>query len=117
MELRRARALGGDRRSRQGLRHPHGARHPRRAMPAATPMVRRYVRYGASPRGLQAMVLAAKAQALFAGRINVSFDDLAATTPPALRHRVLLNFEGEAEGIDIENLIAEVVRDTPSVPG
>ena len=63
------------------------------------------------------MVLAAKALALFAGRINVSFDDLAAAAPPALRHRVLLNFEGEAEGIDVEDLIAEVIRETPAVPG
>jgi MoxR-like ATPase len=83
----------------------------------ATPMVRRYVRHGASPRGLQAMVLAAKALALFAGRINVSFDDLAAAAPPALRHRILLNFEGEAEGIAVEELIAEVIRETPSVRG
>jgi len=83
----------------------------------ATPMVRRYVRHGASPRGLQAVVLAAKALALFAGRINVSFDDLAAAAPPALRHRILLNFEGEAEGIDVEGLIAEVIRETPSVHG
>jgi MoxR-like ATPase len=81
----------------------------------ATPRVRRYVRYGASPRGLQAVVLAAKALALFAGRINVSFDDLAAAAPAALRHRVLLNFEGEAEGIGVEDLIAEVIRETPSV--
>ncbi|MGH8664601.1 MAG: AAA family ATPase [Burkholderiales bacterium] len=83
----------------------------------ATPMVRRYVRYGASPRGLQAIVLTAKALALFAGRINVSFDDLAAAAPAALRHRLLLNFEGEAEGIAVEDLIAEVVRETPTVLG
>ena len=83
----------------------------------ATPMVRRYVRHGASPRGLQAMVLAAKAFALFAGRINVSFEDLATVAPPALRHRLLLNFEGEAEGIAVEDLIAEVIRETPTVQG
>ena len=83
----------------------------------ATPRVRRYVRHGASPRGLQAVVLVAKALALFAGRINVSFDDLAAAAPPALRHRILLNFEGEAEGIAVEDLIAEVIRETPTVPG
>jgi MoxR-like ATPase len=47
----------------------------------------------------------------------VSFDDLAAAAPPALRHRILLNFEGEAEGIDVEDLIAEVIRETPTVPG
>jgi MoxR-like ATPase len=83
----------------------------------ATPMVRRYVRHGASPRGLLGMVLTAKALALFAGRINVSFDDLAATAPAALRHRILLNFEGEAEGTKMEDLIAEVIRDTPTVQG
>jgi len=83
----------------------------------ATPMVRRYVRHGASPRGLLAMVLTAKVLALFAGRINVSFDDLRAAAPPALRHRILLNFEGEAEGIDIENVIGEVIAETPTVPG
>ncbi len=83
----------------------------------ATPMVRRYVRHGSSPRGLQAIVLVAKALALFAGRINVSFEDLAVAAAPALRHRILLNFEGEAEGIDMESLIAEVVRETPTAPG
>jgi MoxR-like ATPase len=83
----------------------------------ATPMVRRYVRHGASPRGLLAIVLTAKALALFGGRINVSFDDLAAAAPPALRHRILLNFEGEAEGVDVEDLIAEIIRETPTVPG
>jgi len=83
----------------------------------ATPLVRRYVRHGASPRGLQAIVLVAKALALFAGRINVSFDDLVATAPAALRHRILLNFEGEAQGIAVEDLIAEVIRETPFVPG
>jgi MoxR-like ATPase len=81
----------------------------------ATPMVRRYVRHGASPRGLQAIVLVAKALALFAGRINVSFEDLAAAAPAALRHRLLLNFEGEAEGIKVEDLIAELIRETPTV--
>ena len=91
------------------------ATHPGNA--AATPNVRRYVRHGASPRGLLAVVLAAKALALFAGRINVSFDDLAAAVPPALRHRILLNFEGEAEAIDVEDLIAEVIRETPTVHG
>jgi MoxR-like ATPase len=83
----------------------------------ATPMVRRYVRHGASPRGLLGMVLTAKALGLFAGRINVSFDDLAAAAPAALRHRILLNFEGEAEGIRVEDLIAEIIRETPTVPG
>jgi MoxR-like ATPase len=87
------------------------ATHPGNA--GATPMVRRYVRHGASPRGLLAVVLTAKALAVFAGRISVSFDDLTAAAAPALRHRILLNFEGEAEGIAVEDLIAEVIRQTP----
>ena len=91
------------------------ATHP--GNPEATSRIRRYVRLGASPRGLLAVVLAAKALALFAGRINVSFDDLAAAAPAALRHRILLNFEGEAEGMAVEELIAEVVRETPAVRG
>ena len=91
------------------------ATHP--AAAEATPRVRRFVRHGASPRGLLGMVLTAKALALFAGRIHVSFDDLARAAAPALRHRILLNFEGEAEAVDVEDLIAEVIRETPAVKG
>ncbi len=83
----------------------------------ARPLTRRYVRHGASPRGVLAVVLAAKALALFAGRINVSFDDVRAALVPALRHRILLNFEGEAEGVRVDDLIAEIVRDTPVAQG
>jgi MoxR-like ATPase len=91
------------------------ATHP--AAAEATPRVRRFVRHGASPRGLLGMVLTAKALALFAGRIHVSFDDLARAAAPALRHRILLNFEGEAEAVAVEDLIGEVIRETPSVKG
>ncbi|MFQ5612511.1 MAG: AAA family ATPase [Anaerolineae bacterium] len=75
--------------------------------------VKRYVRYGASPRGAQAMVLGAKVSALFHGRYNVAFSDIQAVVKPALRHRLLLNFEGEAEGINIDEIIAEVVKAVP----
>jgi MoxR-like ATPase len=71
---------------------------------------RRFIRYGASPRGAQAMVLSGKVRALAAGRYNVSLDDLKAVAAPALRHRIILNFEGEAEGIDVDSLIAQVVE-------
>jgi MoxR-like ATPase len=91
------------------------ATHPEDAN--ALPMARRYARHGASPRAVQAMVLAAKAMALFAGRMNVSFDDLKAVAGPALRHRILLNFEGEAEGISTDDIVDEVVRDTPVTTG
>ncbi len=78
----------------------------------APPEVRQYVRHGASPRGVLAMILAGKAFALFDGRWNVSFDDIKTAAPLALRHRVILNFEGSAEGIDVESLIAQVVAHT-----
>src|SRR2546426_4507803 len=71
----------------------------------APDVARRFVRYGASPRGAQALVLGAKVRALADGRYNVSVDDLKQLAAPALRHRVILNFEGEAEGIDVDSLI------------
>jgi MoxR-like ATPase len=72
-------------------------------------VARRFVRYGASPRGAQALVLGAKVRALAEGRYNVSVDDLRALAAPALRHRIILNFEGEAEGVDVDNLISQIV--------
>jgi MoxR-like ATPase len=83
------------------------ATHPEWAgAPEAT---RRFIRYGASPRGAQALVLGAKVLALSQGRYNVSVDDLRALTAPALRHRVILNFEGEAEAVDVDTLVGEIV--------
>jgi MoxR-like ATPase len=76
----------------------------------APDITRRYVRYGASPRGAQALVLGAKVRALCQGRFNVSADDLKALAAPALRHRVILNFEGEAEAVDIDTLIGDLVE-------
>ena len=72
--------------------------------------VRRFVRYGASPRGAQAMILGSKIGVLLGGRYNVSFEDLQAMAFPALRHRIILNFEGEAEGISTDDVIGEIVR-------
>jgi MoxR-like ATPase len=76
----------------------------------ASEAVRRYVRYGSSPRGVQSLVLAGKVRALFDGRYNVSFDDIRAVAIPCLRHRLILNFEGEAEGIDSAALLHELLR-------
>jgi MoxR-like ATPase len=73
---------------------------------------RRFVRYGASPRGAQALVLGAKVRALAEGRYNVSVEDIKAMAAPALRHRIILNFEGEAEGIDTDNLITRIMEST-----
>jgi MoxR-like ATPase len=87
------------------------ATHPENE--SAPESVRHFVRYGASPRGAQAMILGSKIAALLDGRYNVSFDDLEALAPPALRHRLILNFEGEAEGVTTDEVIAEVVKATP----
>lgn len=80
--------------------------------------VRRFVRCGASPRGLQALLLAAKAAALLEGRYNVAYDDLRAVAPPALRHRLFLNFEGQAEGVPPDQVVADLLEEVrPAVPG
>ena len=71
---------------------------------------RRFVRYGSSPRGAQALILGGKVRALSEGRYNVSVDDVKALAAPALRHRVILNFEGEAEGVDVDNLIVQIIE-------
>ena len=78
--------------------------------PGAPEIVRRYVRYGASPRGVQAMILAGKIIALLDGRYNVAFDDLRTAALPALRHRLILNFEGQAEGISSDEVIKEILE-------
>ena len=83
------------------------ASHP--DQPRAPELVREYVRYGASPRGAQALVTAGKIFALLDGRFNVSVDDVRAAALPALRHRMILNFEGEAEGITTEAAIRAIL--------
>ena len=83
------------------------ATHPE--SPEAPDLVKKFVRYGSSPRGAQALILGAKVTALLAGRYNVSFDDIHAVAPAALRHRLLLNFEGLAEGIRTDQVIQELV--------
>ena len=85
--------------------HPQGPRPARAA--------KRWVRYGASPRGAQALLLAAKARALMRGRAHVSTEDVQAAALPSLRHRLLLNFEAEAEGIDPDQVVREVVEEVP----
>lgn len=82
------------------------ATHPQDA--SAPQMVRDFVRYGASPRGLQAMILAGKIVALMDGRYNVAFEDIRQAAAPALRHRLILNFEAQAESISPDAVIANV---------
>jgi MoxR-like ATPase len=81
--------------------------------PDAPAEVRRFARYGSSPRGLQSLVLGAKVRALLEGRYNVAFEDIRAVSMPALRHRVILGFEADAEGITTDKLIHDVVATTP----
>ncbi len=78
--------------------------------PTAPEVVRRYVRYGASPRGMQALILAGKVHALLDGRFNVALDDLRAVAHPALRHRLILNFEAQAEGVDVNAIITKALE-------
>jgi MoxR-like ATPase len=87
--------------------HPDNARAPG--------LVREYVRYGGSPRGAQALVSAGKIYALLDGRSNVSTDDIRAVALPSLRHRIILNFEGEAEGITSEAIVRAIL-DAVAVP-
>ena len=84
------------------------ATHP--DQPRAPELVRDYVRYGASPRGAQALVTAGKIGALLDGRFNVSIDDVRSVALPALRHRIILNFEGEAEGVDVDRLVTNIIE-------
>jgi len=80
----------------------------------ATPMVNQFLRVGASPRAAQAIELASKVRALLDGRFHVSFKDVKETAVPAMRHRVILNFEGEAEGITTDMVLEKVVSDVPT---
>ena len=79
-------------------------------------IVKAYVRYGGSPRGAQAMVMGAKIHALLDGRFNVAYSDVQAVAAPALRHRVILNFEGEAEGISTDAVVRAIIAETPTEP-
>src|SRR5215208_6251363 len=88
------------------------ATHP--DAPRAPELVREYVRYGGSPRGAQALVLTGKIHALLDGRYNVSVDDIRAVALPALRHRVIRNFEGEAEGITSDAIVRAVLDLVPA---
>jgi len=87
------------------------ATHPDK--PSATPMVKQFVRYGASPRAAQSIILGAKVVAVMSGRYNVSYDDINIVAPAALRHRLLLNFEGQAEGVSTDDVTVELLKTVP----
>jgi MoxR-like ATPase len=76
-------------------------------------LVKDYVRYGSSPRGAQAITLGAKVWALLSGRFNVAYDDVMAVATAALRHRLILNFEAQAEGVKADQIIADLLKTVP----
>jgi MoxR-like ATPase len=85
--------------------HPEG--------PYATPVTNQYLRWGASPRGAQTMALASKVRALLEGRFNVSFEDIRRVYLPAMRHRVIVNFEAQAEGVSPDQVLLEILDQVP----
>jgi MoxR-like ATPase len=87
------------------------ATHPK--TDTAAPIANQYLRFGSSPRGGQTLLLGGKVRALIQGRFNVSFDDIEAVALPSLRHRLIPNFEAEAEGITTDHIIAQILRDVP----
>ncbi len=80
----------------------------------AVEITNKYIRWGSSPRGAQAVTLGAKVQALLDGRYSVSFSDVEKVFLPCLRHRTVLNFEGQAEGIDVDDVLREILKATPT---
>ncbi len=89
------------------------ATHPDSRHAAET--TRRFVRYGSSPRGAQTLILGARVRALLDGRVNVSFDDVRSVALPALRHRLIRNFEGEAEGIEPDEIVTKILAEVPEL--
>ena len=91
------------------------ATHPN--SPQAHDLTNKYARFGASPRGTQALVLGGKMLALLSDRVHVSCEDIRSVVMPALRHRILLNFEGEAEHVDTDDILREIIKDVPESTG
>jgi len=87
------------------------ATHPQGEFAAES--TNKFVRFGSSPRGVQALVLSGKVRAMLDERYHVSFDDIEASVLPALRHRILLNFEGQAEGVTTDDVLKDIVESTP----
>jgi MoxR-like ATPase len=89
-----------------------GATHPDN--PLAPDAVRQFVRFGSSPRGMQAMILGGKIFALLDGRFNAAFDDIRTAAKPALRHRLILNFEAQAEGVSADWIVEQILESVPT---
>ncbi len=87
------------------------ATHP--GGPLALPVTNQYIRWGSSPRGAQSLALAAKVRSLLEGRYNVSFEDVRRVYLPAMRHRIILNFEAQAEGIEADRVLLDILENLP----
>jgi MoxR-like ATPase len=87
------------------------ATHPKTE--TAAPISNQYLRFGSSPRGAQCLILGGKVRALAQSRFNVSFEDIQAVAAATLRHRLILNFEAEAEGVTTDLIIAQILKDVP----
>ena len=87
------------------------ATHPKTE--TAAPITNQYLRFGSSPRGAQSLLLGAKVRALTQGRFNASFEDIQAVVLPTLRHRLIPNFEAEAEGITTDHVLDQILKDVP----
>ena len=79
----------------------------------APDITNQYIRFGSSPRGVQALILSAKVRAMLDERYHISFSDVSDSVLPALRHRILLNFEGQAEGIQNDDILDQILQYTP----
>jgi MoxR-like ATPase len=84
--------------------------------PLAHPLTKKYLRYGASPRGVQALIVGGKVRSLLNGRDQVAYEDIRAVIMGALRHRVILNFEGEAERVDPDTILQAIIQEVPEKP-
>lgn len=86
------------------------------SQPDAAPSARQLLRYGAGVRGGQSLILAAKVRALMEGRAHVAYQDIRRVVPPALRHRIIPNFEAEADGVGPDTILARILDEVPEVP-
>src|SRR5437867_7112020 len=87
------------------------------ATEVAHPLTKKFIRYGSSPRGAQALVIGGKVRALLKGRIEVAPGDIRSVVLPALRHRIILNFEGEAERVDPDSILKSIIESVPEPQG
>ena len=90
------------------------ATHPQGEYAAG--ITNQYIRFGSSPRGVQSLILAAKVRAMLDERYHISFSDVRASCLPALRHRILLNFEAQAEGVTNDDILTQILSDVPTSP-